>query len=179
MKGHHSKFQIHWIWCNQVQLTTMKIHLLVLSVICLGGVPGSKGSDSPGLWGAPDAAIKNNQELWRSVGGGWYIGEVRASCDTSCQNLGLICTEDGLKSHNHEVDSPEKVLELVKSLNGGITTTSCPGYYGQSADTPTISAKKNICYSSAANKLSFSCSAKHDNFEDKQRLCYCHPGWVF
>ena len=59
MKGHHSQFQSHWIWYNNA----MKISLLILSAICLGGSPGCKGLDISGLTGARDGALENENML--------------------------------------------------------------------------------------------------------------------
>merc|ERR1712029_1209385 len=92
---------------------------------------------------------------------GWYIADPEVSCDTACQKNNMLCTVDGMKAHNGDVDSPEKVLSLIKSLGEEFNEPTCHNNY-----------RRPFCFSSNPRKVQFSCSARPMN-EGKQRLCYC------
>jgi len=51
----------------------------------------------------------------KSADPGWYAADPGASCDTACKKLDLVCTIEGLKSHNGDVDSSEELLDLIKN----------------------------------------------------------------
>ena len=46
----------------------------------------------------------------------WIIGDVGASCTKACEDRGMYCKNTELERHNDEVDSPEKVLEMILKL---------------------------------------------------------------
>ena len=86
------------------------------------------------------------------------VGE---NCDQTCQNNGLKCTEDGLRDHNGDVDSSEKVIALINQL--GVTfnpTTPCPdNVWNNAPDVPIFSLAKDYCFYASPHKSVFSCTA--------------------
>jgi len=143
---------------------------------CNAVCPGDSSKKCGGSW---------RQNLYKTSPEGWYIGDPEANCDATCQKNGLVCTENVMKAHNGEVDSPEKVLSLIKSLGEEFTATSCWGDQGY-PDTPLFTKQSNngygkpFCLSSSPNKdvsCSFNPGGDNDN-EGKQRLCYCNKGGV-
>lgn len=106
---------------------------------------------------------------------GWYDGGEGKSCDEGCQAQGLVCSEEELLAHNHEVDSTEEMLTLVEQLGGETWVQDCDETWGTADDVPNWSL--GVCHrSSSARALStFSCSARpRGGFHAKHRLCYCH-----
>merc|ERR1712029_589356 len=114
---------------------------------------------------------------------GWYIADPEVSCDTACQKNNMLCTVDGMKAHNGDVDSPEKVLSLIKSLGEEFNEPTCHNDHGHYPVVPVFTKQSDnnyrrpFCFSTDPRKVQFSCSAKDDN-EGKQRLCYCNKGIV-
>jgi len=109
---------------------------------------------------------------------GWYIADPEVSCDTACQKNNMLCTVDGMKAHNGDVDSPEKVLSLIKSLGEEFNEPTCHNDHGHYPVVPVFTKqtdnnyRRAFCFSSNPRKVQFSCSARPMN-EGKQRLCYC------
>ena len=109
---------------------------------------------------------------------GWYIAEPVTNCETTCQNVGLTCTVEGMMAYNGDVDTSEKVISLIGSLGKSVTATSCSLFYTTATDSPLLSKKGDFCHLSSPNKTAgdFSCLARPGNHAEKQRLCYCHKG---
>ena len=115
---------------------------------------------------------------------GWYISEAQKNCDHACESHGLECLEENLEAHHDEVDSSDKVIDLLKDLDISISATSCKnketqitkgkGYanpvYGKKTG-----AKKDFCsFAGARNSASFNCSQPGLPLEkNKQRICWC------
>merc|ERR1711862_672675 len=137
---------------------------------CTKVCPGDKSKRCGGAW---------RLNIYRTTvpDPGWFIAKPLKSCDTACQEVGLICTVEKMRADNQDVDTSEKLLSLIKSLGEEVNATNCNYlYYGSFSDTPLFSKKDNFCIASAQNKDSFSCSvsAKNPPSQEKQRLCYCH-----
>ena len=80
-----------------------------------------------------------------------------------------------MQSHNSEVDSSDKVLNLIEQLGESTAASSCSGNWGESSDVPAFSAY--ICLYSSASRLrdTFDCGRKPGSeIQRKRRLCYCH-----
>ena len=96
------------------------------------------------------------------------------SCDTVCSKNGLSCTETEFANHNHEVDSSQKVITLIKTLGGETLAKSCV-----SRDYPTVPLfnKESECmYSEKGGRSKpFDCATVAGPPDAmKQRLCFCH-----
>jgi len=108
---------------------------------------------------------------------GWYDGGERRSCDEGCQAVGLVCTEEQLFAHNHEVDSTQKIMDLVAELGGSTYAQHCDQMFGTADDVPNWSL--GVCHGSSPSRAlaTWSCSARPRGFHPerpKHRLCYCH-----
>jgi len=102
----------------------------------------------------------------------WYISEDQGNCDDACKSNNLVCTIEGLRAHNDEVDSATKLKEVLSGL--GIDLPSpCSGYYGQRPDMPAFEAARDNCWYTSPTKETFSCSTGTSP-SGKRRLCYCH-----
>lgn len=103
---------------------------------------------------------------------GWYASAVESSCKVACEAIGLVCTEDGLHSHNSDVDTAAEVLALIAQLGGSTDDARCQGRWGSHAAVPNW--KSGFCAQSSGSRAqsSFDCAAAAG--ESKRRLCYCH-----
>ena len=106
----------------------------------------------------------------------WFLGEPLESCDSVCRRNDLNCSETEFALHNHEVDSGNEVLNLIKTLGGVTSAKSCA-----SGDYPTVPLfnKESFCmYSEKGRKFrptTFDCTkVAGPPDQKKQRLCYCH-----
>ena len=82
-----------------------------------------------------------------------------------------------MQSHNSEVDSSDKVLNLIKQLGGSTAASSCLGVHGTESDVPAFNA--DYCFFSNALRLpdTFDCGRiTSPESDEKRRLCYCHSG---
>ena len=119
--------------------------------------------------------ISSEFELLSPISDGWFLGDLGKTCNEVCGLHSFACTEDNLHSHNSDVDSSDKVLNLVQSLGGSISNPPCLNdIYGSNGDVPNIGGDHQSCYYSDANRdlSTFDCSRAPDS--NKQRLCYCH-----
>ena len=100
---------------------------------------------------------------------GWYIGGPAESCDTACHGHSLTCNEKGYEDHYSDVDSSEKVFNLIKKLGGKMLAESC-----NRANFPAVPVfKSDVCAYSDTTEM-FDCSSQPLPIkENKQRLCYC------
>lgn len=110
---------------------------------------------------------------------GWRIAEEFDNCNKACQQCGLVCTEDGLREHNNEVDDSDKVMALIKRLGGSTKADKCKDYWLDKTGNPVFTDW--TCQYSAANKPNYNCGSVDTNFN--KRLCYCHKdtrehGWM-
>jgi len=106
---------------------------------------------------------------------GWYDGGAQRACDEGCGELGLVCSEEQLRAHNGDVDSPEKVFALVGEVGGNTNAQTCDETWGEADDVPNWWA--GGCHASIASRSpsSFSCAARPRGTRlPKHRLCYCH-----
>merc|ERR1719277_2519605 len=90
---------------------------------------------------------------------GWYLDiGMRQSCDVTCGNRGLVCTEDQLMAHNGDVDTGAELNKLVERVAGASTLDgvwqpkiTCNKYltgHGSNKDVPTYNS--GACYVSSA-----------------------------
>jgi len=106
---------------------------------------------------------------------GWYDGGPRKSCDEGCGERGLVCSEEQLRAHNGDVDSPEKVRALIGDVGGNTFAQVCDQTWGSADDVPNWWL--GGCHGSVASRSlsTFSCSARpRGTALPKHRLCYCH-----
>ena len=82
--------------------------------------------------------------------------------------------------HNADVDTPDKLANLIHRLQGNTSFSSCSEKYGKGyTDVPVFSTSARLCLnpSPRRTKNMVDCgrvpSPKNQN---KQRLCYCHAG---
>jgi len=129
--------------------------------------------------------------------GGWYAGGPGESCDTACKKNDLVCTIEGLKTHNGDVDTSKKLVNMLRKHNWVPTQLqeakerfgTYPIWYakivrfcehGMNPDVPLFSKQTNngygrpFCFYSPPNKKQFSCKQRTGEREAKQRVCYCH-----
>jgi len=128
----------------------------------------------------------------KSQSGRWYVGGPGESCDTACKKRDLVCTIEGLKSHNEDVDSPKKIWYMLKfrfgkyvsryeladpddpRVNPCLILSTVPV-----AGLPLFSKKSNngygrtFCFSTSPNKKRFSCKERPKGYDFSQRICYC------
>ena len=50
------------------------------------------------------------------LGNGWYSAAAEASCTDGCSDQGLVCNESALLAHNDEVNSSEKVFNVIAQV---------------------------------------------------------------
>ena len=114
----------------------------------------------------------------------WIIGDVGASCTKACEDRGMYCKNTELERHNDEVDSPEKVLEMILKLQPDFNLTAtggkCNSAYGKSPAQPSFSSELGFCLSSSsAIDKTYDCDAiPYPLNQKKARLCYCKEGKV-
>merc|ERR1711862_743104 len=74
---------------------------------CTKVCPGDKSKRCGGAW---------RLNIYRTTGPdpGWFIAKPLKSCDTACQEVGLICTVEKMRAHNQDVDTSEKLLSLIR-----------------------------------------------------------------
>jgi len=106
---------------------------------------------------------------------GWYDAGPQKTCDEGCQAVGLVCTEEQLRAHNSDVDSPGKVRTLIRQVGGKTLARKCDQTWGSEDDVPNWWL--GGCHGSVASRpsSSFSCAARpRGTLLPKHRLCYCH-----
>lgn len=111
----------------------------------------------------------------KAASAGWYDGGADQSCDTGCEALGLVCTEEALHEHNGGVVDSARVLQLITNSGGVTAAGGCSGEFGMSTDAPLWN--DGVCFSSQLLRpfASFDCGrAPSPLGEGKHRLCYCH-----
>ena len=105
---------------------------------------------------------------------GWYLGPVHGNCNAACQSRSLICEASDFHDHNVEIDSNDKMQNVLLSL--GRSCVSFNNNWGSAADVPAIS-DDSTCFPSASGRdlSSVSCSSNSNQplSQNKQRLCYC------
>ena len=116
-----------------------------------------------------------------TIGLDWIIGEAGASCTKACEDRGMYCKNTELERHNAEVDSPEKVLEMILKLQPDFNLTAdnkCSSAYGTSSSTPLLSFELGWCLSSSSAKdKAYDCDEIPTPLHQKKaRLCYCKQG---
>lgn len=131
----------------------------------------------PGAANATSMVAQREMRELRMEGApeGWHSGDAWKSCDEACAERGLVCTEEELFAHDHEVDTSAEVLELVGRLNGNASTDNCAPQFGTATDVPNW-GQGHCFHSEASRNLStFDCAAKpRGGVRPKHRLCYCH-----
>ena len=95
------------------------------------------------------------------------------SCQSACNKNGLICSEKEFSLHKAEVDSSDKVLNLIEKLGGTTSATSCV-----SGDYPALPVFNHDTYcmiSAKGTKSTFDCTTEPGpQVQLKRRICYCH-----
>ena len=104
---------------------------------------------------------------------GWFLGKPVESCDSACSRKGLICTESEFLLHMNEVDSNEKVMDLINKLGEKTNATSCNRKnLGENRAVPLFNDVRCI-YTTTGDR--FRCTNRPGPpAELKQRICYCH-----
>ncbi|CAK0901714.1 unnamed protein product, partial [Prorocentrum cordatum] len=108
---------------------------------------------------------------------GWYDGGAGQSCDEGCASVGLICTEEALEAHSGDVDSSDKVLDMIGHVRGTVSTAECAEAAWQAVPFFDPEADpKHQCYYAPADRGSttYSCSRRPTSNGKRRRLCYCH-----
>ena len=117
---------------------------------------------------------------------GWYAsratftdsdGTHGLSCDASCAEVGLICTEEQLRAHNGEVLTSEQVIRLVRTLypGSGFDPNGCNGNELAQADVPNFGGMSSTeCHVSGANRPASSYHCNSAAPHQRYRLCWCH-----
>jgi len=145
--------------------------------LCVGG---------PGAIEAVTTAAKQATEALEAAGpppvlpparspDGWYDGGAQKTCDEGCQAVGLVCTEEQLRAHNADVDTPEKVRGLIGQVEGKTWARACDQTWGSADDVPNWWL--GGCHASEASRRAstFDCAARpRGTLLPKHRLCYCH-----
>jgi len=111
-----------------------------------------------------------------SSGSGWYKGGLGKSCSQACEARNLLCSEDELYLHNHEVDTFSELLSIIETVGGPVPSISnCTNIYGARGFAPSWS--KSSCVRSIPHRPleSFNCDA-YPPSTSRRRLCYCSPG---
>ena len=95
----------------------------------------------------------------------------------------MYCRNTELERHNAEVDSPEKVLEMILKLQPDFNLTAdnkCSSAYGKTSATPCLSSEQGFCLSSSsAKEKAYDCDEiPYPLHQKKARLCYCKQGKV-
>ena len=93
----------------------------------------------------------------------------------------MYCKNTELERHNAEVDSPEKVLEMILKLQPDFNLTAdnkCSSAYGKTSATPCLSSEQGFCLSSSsAKEKAYDCDEiPYPLHQKKARLCYCKQG---
>mmetsp|Transcript_1341 Transcript_1341/g.3595 ORF Transcript_1341/g.3595 Transcript_1341/m.3595 type:complete len:1223 (+) Transcript_1341:127-3795(+) len=102
---------------------------------------------------------------------GWHAADEDQSCTDACDELGLLCTDGGLASHDGDVQDPQNVQMLINQTGAATSDPWCERTLGDYVP----AFKSNECYSSAPGRTTFSCSALPIPAQvGKRRLCYCH-----
>ena len=132
--------------------------------------------------------IHSNHEHFFSE---WFVADVGENCNDACQKKGLKCTNYHLHARNTDVDSSEKLIQLLKRQLGIFDwTNSCYYQYSKEWATPFIGIqndhdgfrKRDICYhSSSSISKHYNCYATvtqvphlaKSTWEKVQRLCTC------
>ena len=139
---------------------------------CAGGqTPGSP--DAPAALSARELNLRERElNPHTHKAGSWFSGETGENCDTTCEDVGMVCTMQQLHAHNRDVNSSAKISAMAL-LAGSTTASSCRATHLSAKDVPNWSP--GMCYvsGSARARSTFSCDTKPANF--RHRLCYCHP----
>ena len=94
------------------------------------------------------------------------------SCDSVCNKKGLICSEKEFDFHNNEVDSSDKVLNLIEKLGGTTSATSCVSTKFPAS--PLFNHKTLCSYWANSQPLAFNCSRiAGPPHQLNRRICYC------
>lgn len=107
--------------------------------------------------------------------GNWVISWPNKTCNETCHQAGLFCTEEALYRHNHEVDSCRKVQELVKTLIGS-ELKPCNVVNGDSPAVPNYDGTRVFASSMSRSISTYSCSHRPED-SNKRRLCFCHGNY--
>lgn len=128
------------------------------------------------------AAVEPTQVPTLLYPGGWHLAH-ETSCDAECASSGLVCTAEGMHSHNSDVDSSEKLKAVIAQAGGPDSFPgSCSTVYGFNSDVPQFntdveSGAGTNCHASAPGRPldTHSCqqTAGYDA-TDRWRVCYCH-----
>ena len=110
---------------------------------------------------------------------GWFIGEINTDCDVTCEAYSLVCTEDEMWNHNSDVDTPERLANLINKLQGNTSFYSCIGSFGNTPDVPVFSTSEGFCLNSSPSRPKHKVDCGRlptPEGQLKRRLCYCHAG---
>ena len=101
----------------------------------------------------------------------------------------MYCKNTELERHNDEVDSPDKVLEMIRKLRPdfnlqtttwllGFAEDKCSSAYGKDPTTPCFSSEQGFCLSSSSAKdKTYDCDGIPNPLDQKKsRLCHCKEG---
>lgn len=107
---------------------------------------------------------------------GWRIAEPGVSCNTACESIGLVCTDEQLALHDSQVHTCEGLSALIEVLPGGRTTAgTCCGVHGPPMALPHFNTFINDCYHPLNSSVTRSCmTATSTGGAEKHLLCYCH-----
>ena len=107
---------------------------------------------------------------------GWHIAGPGVSCNTACESIGHVCTDEQLTLHDSQVHTCEGLSALVEVLPGGRTTAgTCCGVHGPPHAVPHFNTLINDCYHPLNSSVTRSCtSATSVGGAEKNLLCYCH-----
>ena len=82
--------------------------------------------------------------------------------------------------HNSDVDSSEKLANVINKIDKGTNFSSCDNWATTASDVPNLSTLRKFCMHSkpGRSKDTFNCKSVPDpQREQKRRLCFCFlPG---
>lgn len=110
---------------------------------------------------------------------GWHLTEQKESCKARCSRLDLVCNEASFWNHLEDLDTAEKMSEIVKGLkskdNPNLECAMYDATKGTEQFVPSYGVEDKKCYVSKAKaqrpKDTLKCEAL--GADDTVRLCYC------
>mmetsp|Transcript_23006 Transcript_23006/g.48940 ORF Transcript_23006/g.48940 Transcript_23006/m.48940 type:complete len:216 (-) Transcript_23006:300-947(-) len=103
--------------------------------------------------------------------GFWLLAAPGMSCHAGCEANEAICDEAVLWRQSQEVDSEEKLADVVAGLGGRCSWFQVGS--GRSPDVPAVATDSQVCFPSAWGRSLASHSCSSTTHSKKQRLCFC------
>jgi len=113
---------------------------------------------------------------------GFKLSAPNADCASTCGQLGLICTPNGLKNQIDQVATSEALLDVIKTEEGPLTNpktgdviTKCAQKKKPGPAAPAFTMKGECVLPPPKDSIDFiDCSAKGlPEKKKKRRVCYC------